>query len=237
MITIKCWRIPREYLVLALILLLGVVYLSHWYNSSLVMAGVDEDVEVVLNNQVGSALVFNSNLIQGFLVKSAGDSLTLTQGSGSSRLPDSSYVTQKSTANSKDVVTLRINGQTKLWKGGRVSFNALQPGDVVYAEVAAGPNGEKVVTRAWVNLGQYQGKVSQVQGDKLTLDAGGESEYFLKLGNEGRLKSVVVTGQTKYLDGNRQNMEFKDIKLGDTITAIGTWDKEGVLTATKVIKY
>lgn len=235
MITIRCWRVSKEYLVLGFFVLLGALYLSHWYNTTAVIAEVEEDVEVALANQMTSGLQFDANLVKGYVSGVTGDSLTITETKGATRLPDDTVISGESAK--KQALTLKIDGQTKLWKGGQASLSDLKPGDVVFAELSSEQAKAGLIKRAWINLGQYRGKVSRVEGDNVTLDASGEGGFFQKQGLEGNIKPVKVTGKTIFWDGNRQKLELKDIKLGDTVTAIGCWDKVGVLTATKVLKY
>ncbi|HEX3032096.1 MAG TPA: hypothetical protein VHS59_07625, partial [Bacillota bacterium] len=165
----------------------------------------------------------------------SGNALVIVPTKSATRLPDAQAITGEDVK--KQALTLTIDGQTKLWRGGQATLADLKPGDVVFAELSAEENKTGLVKRAWINLGQYRGKVSRVEGDLVTLDASGEGGFFQKQGLEGNLKPVKMTGKTIFWDGNRQRLELKDVKLGDTITAIGCWDKEGLLTATKVLKY
>ena len=230
MITIRCYRISREWVIIGLMLLVGLAFLSHWYGSAAVTSKPEGELEEVLISQAAGGLRLNTNLIEGYLIAVGEDNLTITgNGTANNKLPLAKLT------NYGETVQLKLDPGVKIWKGGSVTIKALQPGDVVYAELNQGQNNQVQIKRAWINLGQYAGKVTEAKGDKIRLDTSAEAKYFQELGKSGAAKPVVVTAQTEFIDANRQKVTFNDVKLGSKVLVIGTWDTEGVLTATRVV--
>ncbi|MDA8212773.1 MAG: DUF5666 domain-containing protein [Clostridia bacterium] len=230
MITIRCYRIPREALIIGLMLLVGLVFLFHQYQSAGVTAKPEGELEAVLTGQSTGGLRLNSNLIEGYLVSVGEDSLTITgNGTANNKLPLANL------GNIGETVQLKVDAKGKIWKGGQVSLKDLKPGDVVYAELTQSQDNQMQIKRAWINLGQYSGRVAEAKGDKIRLDSSSEANYFQELGKSGPIKPVLVTAKTEFLDAARKPVTFTDVKLGDNIIVIGTWDTEGVLTATRIV--
>lgn len=230
MITIRCYRISKEVVFIGLIILVGLVFLVHRFGNTEVIAQPEGELEDVLISQAASGLRINSNLIEGYLVTAEGDTLTITgDGTANNKLPLASL------GKYKDTVQLKVESGAKIWKGGLVTVKELQPGDVVYAELNQSQDNQIQVKRAWINLGQYAGKVTEAKDDKIRLDSSSEANYFKELGKSGPIKPVMVTAKTEFLDANRQPVTFSDLKLGAKVLVIGTWDTKGVLTATRVV--
>lgn len=215
---------------LGALILAGLLFLVYRYQNHAVTAVPGTDPEQVL--AVSEGLKLKPNLIQGYLVGTAADSINLTaNGPQPSRVP-----LGKPPANQKETVKVKLDPQAKFWKGGPVERQALLPGDVVYAEIEQGADNNPVAKRVWVNLGHYRGRVSEISADGLSLDASAEAKLFQELGKAGLVKPVQINEKTGYMDSERKAITFKDIKLGDKLTVIGVWDAEGRLTAARVMK-
>lgn len=230
MITIRCYRIPREALIIGLMLLVGLVFLVHQYRSAGVTAKPEGELEGVLTSRLAKGLKLNSNLIDGYLVSVGEDTLTITgNGTANNKLPLAKL------DNIGETVQLKLDTGAKIWKNGQVGLKDLRPGDVIYAELTLGQDNQMQIKRVWVNLGQYAGRVAEAKGDNIRLDSSSEAKYFQELGKNGPMKPVLITAKTEFLDAGRKPVTFSDIKLGDKVIVIGAWDAEGVLTATRVV--
>jgi hypothetical protein len=172
------------------------------------MTAAQDDVvvesEVVPNVSIGSGLRAKDVFLEGYILQIDGNRLTIE--------------------NEERLSTLLITDKTRLWKGKVTSLNQVEPGDYVYA--LGVPGKEVVATKVWVNIANFYGTVVDTRSDGLTLRIGGpRSEDLL---------TVYVNTNTILNEEHRADLEALSLRQGQFMQALGVYQKDGSLVATRL---
>ena len=174
------------------------------------MTAAQDDVvvesEVVPDVSIGSGLRAKEETVflEGYILQIEGNRLTIE--------------------NEEHLSTLLITGKTRLWKGKVTSLDQVEPGDYVYA--LGVPGKEVVATKVWVNIANFYGTVVDTRDDGLTLRIGGpRSEELL---------TVYVNADTLLNEEHPVDPEALSLRQGQFMQALGVYQKDGSLVATRL---
>lgn len=119
--------------------------------------------------------------------------------------------------------TITVSGSTAYTKGGQSSsLSAIAVGDRIEAAGTLSSDGNSLTAlQVNVQLPHYAGKVTSVNGSTIVIDERGTS------------RTVEVTADTKYQNGSN-SAALSDVKTGENISAEGSVDSSGKMTATSV---
>ncbi len=119
--------------------------------------------------------------------------------------------------------TITVGGNTTYTRGGQSSqLSAIAVGDRIDAKGTLSSDGTSLTAlQVNIELPHYQGKVTSVNGSTIVIDDRGVSQ------------TIEVTADTKYQNGP-DSASLSDVKTGQKISAEGSVDSSGKMTASLV---
>lgn len=106
---------------------------------------------------------------------------------------------------------VRVNSDTKIWRGGPVDLHDLRLGDDVYvAYHAQEGNGEMVAVDITANIANWHGTITKIGPDGISIATEDEQ------GNPSGRATIFIDGHTTYYGGSP-----KDLQVGGWLRALG----------------
>lgn len=123
-------------------------------------------------------------------------------------------------------VTLRVSGDTRIWKGEVTNLAALEPGDFLYLRALPEPDSTFTATKVWANIANLMGTVDTVEQGGFQLRIDGHPH--------GSPERIIAVRFRPDMLVNDAPGPAPDLRPGQPVQALGVIEQDGSLAATRM---